>query len=100
MSDGLSFYGLVNDLEKLRSLYEDAQSQMSRLAIAGRDARCQEIEEHTIKALALYDDLIREYQGKNEQAERVSKYNQEMDEQNRIIFENRDKPWLPFHDGE
>lgn len=27
-------------------------------------------------------------------------YNREMDERNRIIAENREKPWLPFHDGE
>jgi hypothetical protein len=27
-------------------------------------------------------------------------YNREMDKRNRIVAENRDKPWLPFHDGE
>jgi hypothetical protein len=27
-------------------------------------------------------------------------YNREMDERNRIAFENREKPWLPLHDGE
>jgi hypothetical protein len=36
---------------------------------------------------------------KEEQSE-ASRYNREMDERNRIIAENRDKPWLPFHDGE
>jgi hypothetical protein len=30
----------------------------------------------------------------------VEKYNREMDARNRIIAENRDKPWLPFHDRE
>jgi hypothetical protein len=38
-----------------------------------------------------------------QQVEIVSKaelYNREMDERNRIILENREKPWLPFHDGE
>jgi hypothetical protein len=27
-------------------------------------------------------------------------YNREMDKHDRIIAENRDKPWLPLHDGE
>lgn len=27
-------------------------------------------------------------------------YNREMDERNRIAMENREKPWLPLHDGE
>lgn len=27
-------------------------------------------------------------------------YNREIDKHNRIIAENREKPWLPFHDGE
>ena len=31
---------------------------------------------------------------------KVKKYNQELDERNRILAENREKPWLPFHDGE
>lgn len=34
-------------------------------------------------------------------AEREAKrYNREMDERNRIVRENRDKPWLPFMEGE
>ena len=35
-----------------------------------------------------------------EKAEQVQAYNREMDERNRIAFENREKPWLPLHDGE
>lgn len=31
---------------------------------------------------------------------KVEKYNQELDERNRILAENREKPWLPSHDGE
>ena len=27
-------------------------------------------------------------------------HNREMDERNRIVAENREKPWLPLHDGE
>ncbi len=34
-------------------------------------------------------------EGEAEAAERVRRYNQEMDERNRIAHENRDKPWLP-----
>lgn len=31
---------------------------------------------------------------------KVELYNREMDTRNRIVRENRDKPWLPLHDGE
>ncbi|SRR5258708_3178725 len=34
------------------------------------------------------------------QAEQAARYNRELDERNRISAENRDKPWLPLHDGE
>src|SRR5260221_8704020 len=34
------------------------------------------------------------------QAEQAARYNAEMDERNRISAENRDKTWLPLHDGE
>jgi hypothetical protein len=30
----------------------------------------------------------------------IADYNRQMDERNRISYENRDKPWLPLHDGE
>lgn len=41
-----------------------------------------------------------ELEAEAQAAERVRRYNQEMDERNRISAENRDKPWLPLHDGE
>ncbi len=31
---------------------------------------------------------------------RAELYNREMDERNRISYENREKPWLPLHEGE
>jgi hypothetical protein len=30
----------------------------------------------------------------------AARYNREIDERNRINVENREKPWLPFSDGE
>ncbi len=35
-----------------------------------------------------------------ESAEQIARYNAEMDERNRIIRENVEKPWLPLHDSE
>ncbi|MFL5626339.1 MAG: hypothetical protein ACJ788_12175 [Ktedonobacteraceae bacterium] len=36
----------------------------------------------------------------SELASEAELYNLEMDARNRITVENRDKPWLPLHDGE
>ncbi len=36
----------------------------------------------------------------DELASKAEIYNLEMDIRNRIIVETREKPWLPFHDGE
>ncbi|SRR6266487_2326528 len=109
--DELTFYGLVADLEKLQAAQEQIQAQLTRLARSSpglsRDARFQEIEEQGKASLAGYEQIISEYQQKNRAAEQqpdiVSEaelYNRAMDERNRIGAENRNKPWLPLHDGE
>jgi hypothetical protein len=53
------------------------------------------------------DFLTKQVKGKHDEinstaeaAERVRRYNREMDERNRAVRENVEKPWLPLHDGE
>jgi len=102
--DELTFYGLVNDLKKLRSAQEHLQQQLAEMARVSpglaRDARFQQIQVKTTMSLVNFDELIREYERRNQEAGRAERYNHEMDERNHIIMENRDKPWLPLHDGE
>jgi hypothetical protein len=101
--DELTFYGLVNDLKKLRSAQERMQ-QLAELARVSpglaRNEHFQQIEVKTTMSLVSFDEVIREYERRNQEAERAERYNREMDERNRISAENREKPWLPFHDGE
>jgi RNA processing factor Prp31 len=102
--DQLTFHGLVNDLEKLRSMQEETQKLLLKLERAypslKQDARFQQMDEHIIQVLAHSDDIIREYQRRNEKAEEITQYNAEMDERSRIILDSRPYPWLPYHDGE
>jgi hypothetical protein len=94
----LTFYGLVADLEKLRTAQEENLTKVRQLV--KQDARINQIEEHIIATLAIYDEIIKEYQQKNAEAERIEQYNREMDERNRSSRRHIDKPWLPLHDGE
>ena len=68
----LTFYGLVADLEKLQAAQEHIQVQLMKLARSSpslkRDARFQEIEEQVKASLANYEQIISEYQQKNELA--------------------------------
>lgn len=102
--DQLTFRALVKDLEKIRALQEQVQKAFDQARASypslASDAHMSEIDEHTIKALARYDDIIREYQQRNEQAEKITKENRKADEYSRSILNNREKPWLPYHDGE
>jgi len=100
----LTFYDLVNDLKKLRSAQEHLEQQLMEMARVSpglaRDTRFQQIQVKTTMSLVNFDELISEYERKNQEAEQAERYNREMDERNRIAAENRNKPWLPLHDGE
>ena len=102
--DQLTFHGLVNDLNKLRSTQEHLKQQLMGMARVypslARNTHFQQIQAKTTMALVNYDDVIREYEQKNQKAEQAAKYNTEMDKRNRIVKKNIDKPWLPLVDGE
>jgi len=73
----LTFYGLVADLEKLQAAQEHMQVQLMKLARSSpglkRDARFQQIEEQVKASLVSLEQIISEYQQRNqatEQAER------------------------------
>lgn len=102
--DQLTFHGLVNDLKKLRAEQEHIDQEIRELARVypglARNKHFGQIDAKTLMLLVSYDDVIREYQGRNEKAEEITQYNAEMDARNQIILDSREKPWLPYHDGE
>ena len=55
-----------------------------------------------LPATKLYDFLLLHMSrlARHRDAQKVQAYNAEMDARNRIIAENREKPWLPLVDGE
>lgn len=77
MSDGLTFYSLVNDLGKLRSTQEHLQQQFAVMERTypglARDRRFRLIQEKALMSLVAFDELIREYERRNQEAEQAQR---------------------------
>lgn len=79
--DQLTFYSLVNDLKKLRSAEEHQEQQLKEMARVSpglaRDPRFGQIRVKITMALVNFDELIREYERKNERAEELARQHEE-----------------------
>jgi hypothetical protein len=78
--DQLTFYNLVSDLKKLRSTEEHMEQQLKEMARVSpglaRDTRFATIQVKTTMSLVNFDELIREYERKNERAEELAHQHQ------------------------
>jgi hypothetical protein len=72
----LTYYDLVNDLKKLRSEQEHLQQQLKELARVSpglaSNKHFQQIEAKTMMSLVSFDDVIREYERRNQEAGRTT----------------------------
>lgn len=88
--DQLTFYSLVNDLKKLRSAEEHQEQQLKEMARVSpglaRDPRFATIQVKTTMSLVNFDELIREYERKNERAEELAAKQKDEAEVNKTIL--------------